>query len=69
MTFERLMRRRLIALFLLGALLFSYPILSLFNREVLVFGFPLLYVYLFLLWTLLVALIALVSKTRGVIGG
>ncbi len=58
-----LKRGRLGSLFLLGMVLFNYPILSLFNRSVLVFGIPLLYLFLFLLWLGFIALIALFSKT------
>ncbi len=66
MTFERMMRRRLIALFLFSVVLFSYPIMSLLPQEFLVFGFPLLYVYLFLLWTVLIVAIALISRAQSV---
>jgi hypothetical protein len=55
---------RLIAVFLLGALLFNYPVLAVFSRPVEVAGIPLLYAYLFAAWTLLVALLAWVV-TRG----
>lgn len=65
MTFERMMRRRLIALALFGGLLFSYPVLSLFNRRILIFGFPLLYVYLFAIWAVLIALMAMASSGHG----
>ena len=51
---------RLIALFLLGVLLFSAPMMSIFNVEALVLGIPLLFLYLFGAWLLLVALVALV---------
>ncbi len=50
--------QRLIALFLLGCLLFNYPLLSLFSIEHHLFGIPLLYVYIFAAWALLIALIA-----------
>jgi hypothetical protein len=50
--------QRLIALFLLGCLLFNYPLLYLFNIEHHLFGIPLLYVYVFAAWALLIALIA-----------
>jgi len=53
---------RLVAVFLLGALLFNYPMLALFNREVAVHGIPLLYFYVFLAWALLIALLALVIE-------
>jgi hypothetical protein len=53
---------RLVAAFLLGVLLFNYPLLALFNRDVSVFGIPLLYAYIFLAWTLLIGLLALVTE-------
>jgi hypothetical protein len=55
---------RLIALALLGALLFNYPVLALFNRHALFAGVPLVYAYVFGAWALLIALIALVVR-RG----
>jgi hypothetical protein len=51
---------RLIALFLLGVLLFSAPMMAIFNLDTLVLGIPLLYLYLFGAWLLLVAVLALV---------
>ncbi len=51
---------RLIALFLLGVLLFTPPMMAIFNIETLVFGIPLLFLYLFGGWVLLVALLAFV---------
>lgn len=56
---------RLVALCLLGALLFNYPMLALFNRAVLVAGIPLVYAYIFAVWALLVALIAIVARRSG----
>jgi hypothetical protein len=53
---------RLVAVFLLGVLLFNYPLLALFNRETSVYGIPLLYFYVFLAWALLIALLALVIE-------
>lgn len=57
--------QRLVALFLLGCLLFNYPLLNLFARDGEVFGVPLLYVYVFSVWALLIGLMALVVETRG----
>mgnify|MGYP001610456779 CR=1 FL=1 len=54
--------QRLVALFLLGCLLFNYPLLSLFNTPAEIFGIPLLYAYIFTVWGLLIALMALVSE-------
>jgi hypothetical protein len=54
---------RLFALFLLGALLFTPPWLGVFDRPRLVAGIPLLYLYLFVAWGLLILLMALVTET------
>ena len=56
--------QRLIALFILGCLLFNYPVLSLFNVAAEAFGVPLLYAYIFAAWALLVALMAIVVEAR-----
>ena len=56
---------RLMAVFLLGLLLFNYPLLALFNRPATFFGIPLLYAYIFVAWAVLVGLLALVvERTR-----
>jgi hypothetical protein len=53
---------RLVALALLGFLLFNYPLLSLFSTDGSVVGVPLLYAYLFLSWGLFIGLMALVVR-------
>jgi hypothetical protein len=53
---------RLIGLFLLGCLLFNFPLLALFNVRTTVFGIPLLYTYLFAAWTLLIVLVAVIME-------
>ena len=53
---------RLIGLFLLGCLLFNYPLLALFNLRATFLGIPLLYVYLFAAWGLLIALAAVIME-------
>lgn len=57
--------QRLVALFLLGCLLFNYPLLSLFTGAETLAGVPLLYVYIFFAWALLIALMAIVVERRG----
>jgi hypothetical protein len=57
--------QRLIALFLLGALLFNYPLFALFASSRHVAGIPLLHVYVFVAWALLIALMALVIERRS----
>ena len=53
---------RLVALALLGFLLFNYPLLSLFSTGGSVVGVPLLYAYLFVSWGLLIGLMAIVVR-------
>ena len=54
--------QRLIGLFLLGCLLFNFPLLSLFNVGRTVLGVPLLYAYLFAAWLLVIALVAAIME-------
>lgn len=54
--------QRLAAIFLMGWLLLDYPILSLFARSGEIAGIPLLYAYLFGVWIILIALMALVIE-------
>jgi len=56
--------QQLVGLFLLGCLLFNYPLLVLFNVRASVFGIPVLYAYLFAAWALLIALVGWVIRTR-----
>jgi len=65
MTRESKLNKRLVALFLLGCVLFNYPILSLFNLEIPIFGLPLLLVYIFGIWCLLIGLTALATRFRS----
>ena len=55
---------RLVALFLLGTILFNFPILSLFNRKVLALGIPLLYLFLFGVWAGLIGMIIFITTSR-----
>jgi hypothetical protein len=61
----RLSAQRLAALFLLGWLLFNFPLLALFNRTVEVLGIPLLYAYIFGVWLALIVLMALAIERHG----
>ena len=57
---------RLLALFLLGALAFSPPLLKIFAVDDLVLGVPVLFLYLFGAWGLLIALVAAtLSRSQG----
>ena len=55
---------RLVCVFLLGCLLFSYPLMALFNVPARIFGVPVLFAYLFSAWVLLIALVALLMERR-----
>jgi len=55
---------RLVGLFLLGCLLFNFPLLALFNVRAAVFGIPLLYAYLFAAWALLIVVVAAIMKRQ-----
>ena len=54
--------QRLVAVFLLGLLLFNYPMLALFNRAAEAFGIPMVYAYIFCAWALIIGLLALVIE-------
>jgi hypothetical protein len=56
--------QRLVALFLLGWLLLNYPLLDLAAGDMLIFGIPLIYAYLFFVWATLIVLMTLVVE-RG----
>ncbi len=56
--------QRLIAVFMAGALLLNYPVMSLFDRPETVFGLPLLHAYLLGVWFGLVAVTAWIVE-RG----
>lgn len=54
--------QRLAALFLLGAVLFNFPLLAVVNVPAMVFGIPVLYAYFFLAWAALIGLMAWVVE-------
>ena len=57
--------QRMIALCMLGCVLFNFPILALFNVPATLLGVPVLYAYIFLAWALLIALMAWVAEKRS----
>jgi hypothetical protein len=56
---------RLVAVCMLGCLLFNYPILALFNVPGTLLGIPVLYAYIFIAWALLIVLMALAVERGG----
>ena len=65
MTRDSKINKRLVALFLIGCVFFNFPILSLVNLKILIFGLPLMYVYIFGVWCLLISLTALATLFRS----
>jgi hypothetical protein len=55
-------RDSLIALFVLGVFLFLPPFFLIFDRPIRLLGIPLLYLYLFIAWALLIALGAMAAR-------
>ena len=55
--------QRFVALCMLGMLLFNYPILALFNVSGALLGVPVLYVYMFVAWAALIALMAWIAES------
>jgi hypothetical protein len=64
MTRENINGRRLVGLFLLGMLLFNFPILLLFNRPTMILGIPGFYLYLFGAWSLIIFLTLIISRSK-----
>ncbi len=53
---------RLAVLFLFGIMVLSPPFLFIFDRPVLIAGIPVLYLYLFTAWAVLIVLLAFASE-------
>ncbi|HRV90789.1 MAG TPA: hypothetical protein P5526_01360 [Anaerolineae bacterium] len=56
--------QRLVAIFLLGCLLFNYPLLSIFSTYDMLWGIPILYVYAFSSWLIIIILMIIVIEIR-----
>lgn len=54
--------QRLIAAFLFGCLVFNYPILALFNQDGTLYGIPLLFIYIFGVWLLLIVVMMIIVE-------
>lgn len=53
---------RLIVLLVLGTIALNFPLLSLFSRMRLLFGVPILYLYIFAVWYLFIMGVALIME-------
>ena len=56
--------QRLSALFFVGCLLFNFPLLSLFSRNGMLFGIPILYIYIFFIWFAFICLMAAIIESK-----
>ncbi len=61
---EQTRSARLVALAVAAFLLFNYPLLRVFDLPVLVFGVPLVWLYVFTAWLLLIIIVSLTVKGR-----
>jgi hypothetical protein len=66
---HRLRSARLTAVGVLGFLLLNYPLLSLVDLDRRPLGVPLLWLYLFGVWVLLIVLLAAIVRRRDPPGG
>ena len=64
-VFKGLRAQRLLALFVGGWLLFNFPLLSLWDLPVTLFGVPLLAAAMFILWALLIVALAYLMERPG----
>ncbi len=49
--------QKIIGLTILFGLLFNFPFIGIFNRPNIIFGFPILYLYIFLTWLIFIGLL------------
>ncbi len=59
---KRRQNERLVVILIVGVIALNYPILSLFSKVRLIFGAPVLYFYLFTVWTVFIGCVALVLE-------
>ncbi len=62
MNGSQILSERLIALFVLAIVLLNPPLLLIFDRVAITVGIPVLYLYLFAVWAVLIVLLALISE-------
>jgi hypothetical protein len=56
---------RLISLLIVGILLLNFPLLSVFSNKYLFLGFPVLFLYLFIIWGLIIGAMVIVFHDRS----
>jgi hypothetical protein len=53
---------KLLVLFVLAALILNFPVLAIWNRGATVVGIPILYLYLFVVWAVAIAIVATLAR-------
>ena len=53
---------RLIVMVIIGVIALNYPLLSLFSKAKLIFGIPVLYLYLFIVWFIFIGCVAVILE-------
>jgi len=56
---------RLISLLIVGTILLNFPLLSVFSKKYLFLGFPVLFLYLFIIWVLIIGAMVIVFRDRS----
>lgn len=56
---------RLISLLIVGIMLLNFPLLSVFSKKYLLAGFPVLFLYLFIVWGLMIGAMVLILRDRS----
>jgi len=64
MISERRGKEFLVILSIVSFLMLNYPLLSIFDRLLLLWGIPLLYFYIFLVWLLIIIAMAIIVERR-----
>jgi hypothetical protein len=59
-------QQKAIAITIFLVCLLNFPILSLFNKAVFVFGIPLIYVYVFIVWAIGIAIVGIIAESKTV---
>lgn len=62
------LRESWVIFFILGVILINFPFLQIFNRSVTIFGFPLMFIYLFAGWGVSIFIIYLFTLAMGNLG-
>jgi hypothetical protein len=60
---EKSKTSRFVGLFFLGNFLFCYPVLTLFNSNIMILGIPIFFLFFFLAWLGLISLMIVGTET------